>query len=44
MPLKLKPGDRFPDLELPDDTGTPRRISAVADGQPLFLAFFRGPW
>jgi peroxiredoxin len=44
MALKLKPGDRFPDLALPDHTGEPRSISAVAAGQPLILAFFRGPW
>lgn len=44
MALKLKPGDRFPDLTLPDDTGRPIAISALADGQPLILAFFRGPW
>ena len=44
MPLKLKPGDRFPDLTLPDHTGESRSISSLADGQPLILAFFRGPW
>lgn len=44
MPLRLKPGDRFPDLELPDETGRSVSISALADGQPLLLAFFRGPW
>jgi peroxiredoxin len=44
MPLKLKPGDRFPDLELPDHTGQATSLSALTGGQPLFLAFFRGPW
>lgn len=44
MPLKLAPGDRFPDLALPDERGEERPISAVADGRPLILAFYRGPW
>jgi peroxiredoxin len=44
MPLKLKPGDRFPDLSVPDHTGEVHSIAQVADGQPLILAFFRGPW
>ena len=44
MPLKLKPGDQFPDLSLPDESGTLRSLSSLADGQPLFVSFFRGPW
>ena len=44
MPLNLNVGDRFPDHRLIDDTGTELSISDVANGQPLFLAFFRGPW
>jgi peroxiredoxin len=44
MPLQLQVGDRFPDVTLPDDRGESRSISEVADGKPLFLAFFRGPW
>ncbi|MDH3679579.1 MAG: hypothetical protein OEV40_06450 [Acidimicrobiia bacterium] len=44
MPLNLKIGDRFPDQTLTDDTGTSLSISEVANGRPLFLAFFRGPW
>jgi len=27
-----------------DDRGNPRSITEVADGRPLFLAFYRGPW
>lgn len=44
MPLNLKEGDRFPDLSLPDHTGQPTSPSALAEGQPLILAFYRGPW
>lgn len=44
MPLNLKIGDRFPDHTLTDDTGTSLSIGEVANGRPLFLAFFRGPW
>lgn len=44
MPLNLSVGDRFPDVTMLDDRGEPRSIGAIADGRPLFLAFFRGPW
>lgn len=44
MPLNLQVGDRFPDVTLPNDRGQRVAISDVAKGQPLFLAFFRGPW
>ncbi len=44
MPLKLDVGDIFPDQRLLDDTGAEVSISEVAQGQPLFLALFRGPW
>jgi len=44
MALRFKPGDRFPDHALPDDAGYTRPISEVAGGQPLVLAFYRGPW
>jgi hypothetical protein len=44
MPLKLKPGDPFPDLSLPDESGTLRSLSSLADGQLLFVSLFRGPW
>lgn len=44
MPLKLKSGDVFPDVTLTDDTGAAVSISAVADGNPLILSFYRGPW
>ena len=44
MPLKFEVGDTFPDMTLRDDRGRPVSVSEVAQGQPLFLAFFRGPW
>lgn len=44
MPLNLEVGDRFPDVTMIDDRAQSRSISEVADGRPLFLAFFRGPW
>ena len=34
----------FPDLELPDHNGRPRRLSEVAGGDPLVLVFSRGWW
>ncbi len=44
MPLQLDVGDRFPSVSLPDHSGKTRSIEEVADGKPLLLAFFRGPW
>ena len=37
-------GSAFPDLELPDETGTPRGLAEIAEDQPLVLAFSRGWW
>lgn len=44
MPLNLDVGDTFPDHRLCDDTENEVSVSEVANRQPLFLAFFRGPW
>ena len=44
MRADLEPGRPFPDLELPDHTETPRRLSELASGQPLVLCFARGWW
>ena len=44
MPLKYNVGETFPDMALCDDRNREVTISDVAQGQPLFLAFFRGPW
>ena len=40
----LVPGRRFPDLELPDHNGVPRRLTELAEGDPLVVNFFRGWW
>lgn len=40
----LRPGDRFPDLDLPDHTGRPRLLSELANGNPLVLVTSRGWW
>jgi hypothetical protein len=37
-------GQRFPDLELPDHRNRAVRLSVLADGFPLILAFYRGYW
>ncbi len=42
--MTLAPGDPFPDLDLPDHTGRPRRLSELAAGDPLALLFSRGWW
>jgi len=44
MPLNLSVGDTFPDMARLDDRGEETTVREVANGQPLFLAFFRGPW
>lgn len=40
----LRPGDRFPDLTLPDHDGHPRHLSDLAGGDPLLLHTYRGWW
>lgn len=44
MAPTFRPCSTFPDLELPDVTGHLRRLSELADGDPLFLNFYRGFW
>lgn len=44
MRANLLAGRQFPDLELPDHTAIPRRLSELAEGDPLVLNFFRGWW
>ena len=44
MRADLVPGGRLPDLELPDHTGQPVRLSALARGYPLIVTFYRGWW
>ena len=38
----LKLGNKFPDFELPDHTGTPRKLSQLLRGFPGVLIFNRG--
>ncbi len=42
--MSLSPGERFPDLDLPDHTGRPRRLSELAGGDPVALLTARGWW
>lgn len=44
MPLRYQEGQTFPAATLVDDRGREVSIEDVAAGQPLILAFFRGPW
>jgi peroxiredoxin len=44
MRSDLVPGNPFPDLRLPEHIGAPRKLSLIADDQPLVLAFVRGWW
>lgn len=41
---ELGPGQRFPDISLPDHTGSELSLSAIADEHPLVLCFVRGWW
>jgi peroxiredoxin len=40
----LEPGTSFPDISLPDHTGTELSLSTIADEHPLVLCFVRGWW
>jgi peroxiredoxin len=42
--MDLVAGRPFPDLDLPDHTGRPRRLSELAGGDPLVVLFSRGWW
>lgn len=44
MSLRLDVGDAFPSLTLANDRSHTVSIAEVADGHPLILAFYRGPW
>ena len=41
---RLVPGQRMPELELPDHYGNPRRLSELVGGDPVMLQFYRGYW
>lgn len=36
----MQPGDIVEDFELPDETGTVRKLSEIADGEPVVLFFY----
>jgi peroxiredoxin len=38
----IQPGGRFPDYELPDHTGTRRRLSEIQGDDPMILVLSRG--
>jgi peroxiredoxin len=40
----VRPGERLPDLDLPDHTGRDRTLSEVAGGDPVALLASRGWW
>jgi len=40
----LAPGNRFPELTLPDNTGASLSLDGIASSQPLVLCFVRGWW
>lgn len=44
MEPTLRPGERFPDLELPDHAGNLRNLSELVGTDPALLNFFRGFW
>jgi len=37
-------GEIAPAFELPDSTGTPRRLSGLVAAAPRILIFYRGHW
>jgi peroxiredoxin len=41
---RAAPGGAFPDLVLPDHTGSERRLGALAAGDPVVLQTYRGWW
>jgi peroxiredoxin len=42
MRQDLQPGNRFPQMELPDHAGNRRQLSELPGGDPLLLQFARG--
>ena len=42
--MSPEPGERMPDLDLPDHTGRPRTLSDVVGSDPSVLCFSRGWW
>jgi peroxiredoxin len=42
MRSDIVPGGTFPDYQLPDHTGTPRKLSELQGDDPLVLTLSRG--
>ncbi len=42
MRSDIRPGGRFPDYELPDHEGTPRRLGVLQGDDPMILTLARG--
>jgi peroxiredoxin len=42
MRENLRPGERFPDVELPNQDGKATKLSALTAGFPIIVAFSRG--
>jgi peroxiredoxin len=40
----LKPGNKFPNFELPDQDGEILQLSQRMRGWPLIVVFYRGVW
>jgi peroxiredoxin len=43
MRSDIQPGARFPDYELPDQTGRRRKLSDLQGDDPMVLLLSRGP-
>jgi len=44
MAVDLSPGSVFPDLRLPDHSGSERSLSELIGGDPMVLQTYRGWW
>lgn len=44
MRTDIEPGTKFPDYELPDHTGTPRKLSEIQGRDPMCLLLAREWW
>ena len=42
--MNLKIGQKFPDIELPDQENLPVKLSELVGKFPLILTFYRGYW
>jgi peroxiredoxin len=40
----LKPGNKFPNIELPDQDGEVMKLSQRMRGFPIIVVFYRGVW